>query len=72
MTGMTPIVAIADREVSNADGTANTNRRAKVHKKTAVDDPLLQVPPASRGNRAGAPLAVPLAKRGGTYGGGQL
>ena len=32
--------------------------------KTAVDDPLLQVPPASRGNRVGAPIAVPLAKRG--------
>jgi hypothetical protein len=40
----------------------NTNRRASVHKKTAVD-PLLQVPPASRGNQA---PSVPLAKRGGT------
>jgi len=26
--------------------------------------PLLKVPPARRGNRAGAPFAVPLAKRG--------
>ena len=32
--------------------------------KTAVDDPLLKVPPASRGNRTHAPHAVPLAKRG--------
>ena len=39
-------------------------------KKTAVDDPLLKVPPASRGNRVGAPLAVPLAKRGEPQGGG--
>ena len=30
------------------------NYRARVHKKTAVDDPLLKVPPASRGNRTGA------------------
>jgi len=28
-----------------------------------VDDPLLQVPPARRGNRTGAPRSVPLAKR---------
>jgi len=27
-------------------------------------NPLLQVPPARRGNRVGAPFAVPLAKRG--------
>ena len=27
-------------------------------------DPLLKVPPARRGNRVGAPFAVPLAKRG--------
>ena len=32
--------------------------------KTAVDNPLLKVPPARRGNRVGAPFAVPLAKRG--------
>ena len=40
--------------------------------KTAVDDPLLKVPPARRGNRIGAPLAVPLAKRGEPKGGGQI
>jgi hypothetical protein len=40
--------------------------------KTAVDDPLHKVPPARRGNRAGAPFAVPLAKRGEPKGGGQL
>jgi hypothetical protein len=39
-------------------------------KKTAVDDPLLKVPPARRGNRVGAPFAVPLAKRGEPKGGG--
>ena len=50
----------------------NTNRQAKVHKKTAVDDPLLKVPPARRGNRVGAPDTVPLAKRGEPKGGGQL
>jgi len=27
--------------------------------KTAVEDPLLEVPPARRGNRVGAPCAVP-------------
>ena len=37
--------------------------------KTAVDDPLLKVPPASRGNLA---CSVPLAKRGEPAGGGQL
>ena len=40
--------------VENLAGTlywdSNTNRQAKVHKKTAVGDPLLKVPPASRGN----------------------
>jgi len=36
------------RQVQRAG--SNTNRRARVHKKTAVD-PLLKVPPASRGNR---------------------
>jgi hypothetical protein len=40
-----------------------TNRQAKVCKKTAVDNPLLQVPPASRGNQRARGL-VPLAKRG--------
>ena len=40
--------------------------------KTAVDDPLLEVPPARRGNRVSAPLAVPLAKRGEPKGGGQF
>ena len=29
-----------------------------------IDDPLLKVPPARRGNRTGAPRSVPLAKRG--------
>jgi competence protein ComEC len=29
-----------------------------------IGDPLLQVPPARRGNRTGAPRSVPLAKRG--------
>jgi glutamate synthase (NADPH/NADH) large chain len=37
----------------------------------AAGDPLLQVPPAGRGNRASAPCAVPLAKRGEPEGGGQ-
>ena len=41
-------------------------------KTSAIEDPLLKVPPASRGNRVGAPLAVPLAKRGEPAGGGQL
>ena len=36
------------------------------------ENPLLKVPPASRGNRTGAPLAVPLAKRGEPKGGGQI
>jgi len=40
--------------------------------KTAVEDPLLEVPPARRGNRVGAPCAVPLAKRGEPKGGGQI
>ena len=35
------------------------------------ENPLLKVPPASRGNQAGA-LSVPLAKRGEPYGGGQF
>ena len=39
-------------------------QRVQSSQKTAVDDPHLKVPPASRGNRVGAPLAVPLAKRG--------
>jgi hypothetical protein len=34
------------------------------------ENPLLKVPPACRGNRTGAPLAVPLAKRGEPKGGG--
>jgi len=38
--------------------------------KTAVN-PLLQVPPASRGNQAGTRLGSP-REAGGTYGGGQL
>ena len=46
--------------------------KPKFTKKTAVDDPLLKVPPASRGNRVSAPLAVPLAKRGEPKGGGQI
>jgi hypothetical protein len=40
--------------------------------KTAVEDPLLEVPPARRGNRVGAPCAVPLAKRGEPKGGGRF
>jgi hypothetical protein len=36
------------------------------------ENPLLKVPPASRGNRTGAPLAVPLAKRGEPKGGGGI
>jgi len=51
------------------DFTINTNRQAKVHKKTAVDNPLLKVPPASRGNQD---PSVPLAKRGEPKGGGQI
>jgi hypothetical protein len=39
-------------------------------KTRAIDDPLLQVPPAHRGNRKGVPNAVPLAKRGEPHGGG--
>jgi hypothetical protein len=35
----------------------------------AVENPLLKVPPASRGNRTGA---VPLAKRGEPEGGGRF
>ena len=37
--------------------------------KTAVDDPLLKVPPARRGNLA---CSVPLAKRGEPAGGGAI
>ena len=37
---------------------------ARFTKMNWVDDPLLQVPPARRGNRTGAPRSVPLAKRG--------
>jgi len=44
----------------------------KFAKTDAIDDPLLQVPPAHRGNRKGVPNAVPLAKRGEPYGGGQM
>jgi hypothetical protein len=40
--------------------------------KTAVEDPLLEVPPARRGNRVDAPCAVPLAKRGEPEGGGRF
>ena len=40
--------------------------------KTAVEDPLLEVPPARRGNRTHAPLAVPLAKRGEPKGRGAI
>ena len=36
------------------------------------ENPLLKVPPVSRGNRTGAPLTVPLAKRGEPKGGGQI
>ena len=36
------------------------------------ENPLLKVPPARRGNRVSAPLAVPLAKRGEPKGGGQF
>jgi hypothetical protein len=61
------------RARSAGDGSRSyTNRQAEVHKKTAVDDPLLKVPPARRGNRVSAPLAVPLAKRGEPKGGGQI
>jgi hypothetical protein len=35
-------------------------------RKTAIDDPLLQVPPTSRGNRTRAPCTVPRAKQRGT------
>ena len=38
----------------------------------AVENPLLKVPPASRGNQTHAPHAVPLAKRGEPTEGGQL
>ena len=37
---------------------------ANIRKRGRNSDPLLQVPPAGRGNRVGAPFAVPLAKRG--------
>ena len=46
--------------------------KPKFTKKTAVDDPLLKVPPARRGNRVSALLAVPLAKRGEPKGGGRF
>ena len=36
----------------------------KFTKMSMPDNPLLKVPPARRGNRVSAPLAVPLAKRG--------
>jgi len=36
------------------------------------ENPLLKVPPARRGNRVGAPLTVPLAKRGEPKGGGKF
>ena len=42
------------------------------HCTTLFEDPLLQVPPARRGNRVSAPLAVPHAKRGEPKGGGQF
>ena len=45
---------------------------AKFMKTSATENPLLKVPPASRGNRTHAPHAVPLAKRGEPAGGGQL
>jgi hypothetical protein len=38
---------------------SNPYRRARVRKKTAVDDPLLKVPPASRGNQVGAWFGSP-------------
>jgi len=44
----------------------------KFTKTSMPDNPLLKVPPASRGNRTHAPHAVPLAKRGEPAGGGQL
>jgi hypothetical protein len=44
---------------------------AKFMKTSAIEDPLLKVPPARRGNRSGA-LSVLLAKRGEPYGGGQF
>jgi len=37
---------------------------ANIRKRGHNCNPLLQVPPARRGNRVGAPFAVPLAKRG--------
>jgi hypothetical protein len=46
-----------------------TNHRAKVHKKKQFANPLLKVPPASRGNQP--PRGSP-REAGGTYGGGQL
>jgi hypothetical protein len=38
---------------------SNPYRRARVRKETAVDDPLLKVPPASRGNQVGAWFGSP-------------
>jgi hypothetical protein len=37
-------------------------------KTQALENPLLQVPPAGRGNRTSAPCTVPLAKRGEPHG----
>ena len=37
---------------------------ANIRKRGHNCNPLLKVPPARRGNRGGAPFAVPLAKRG--------
>ena len=46
--------------------------KPKLTKKTAVDDPLLQVPPARRGNRACALRGSPRVSGGNLKEGGQL
>ena len=54
------------------DGDIIPIAQSKFTKTSMPDNPLLKVPPASRGNRTHAPHAVPLAKRGEPAGGGQL
>jgi len=52
------------------ESASYTNRRARVHKITAVDDPLLKVPPARRGNRTRA--RFPSRSGGNLKEGGQI
>jgi hypothetical protein len=49
-TSATPCVGMSNC-MSRCSTGANTDRRTKVHKKRQLTTPLLQVPPARRGNR---------------------